>query len=1102
LVPADDLLALACNITGLSTVPRPTGDSLLAGAYAVLDPDADCIWHDSSLTPETTRFNIAHELGHWWLHEQACACMEEDIVPDPVTEPLPYGESYVSGYGPAQRREVEANVFAAEFLLPAPLLREMFLEAVPPKKIAQTVGISESTVLSQMAEALLLPIPSLSVSPSSTFSSSSASSALDASQQAAAELESGPALIVAGPGTGKTRTLIARVLTLLNRGVRPEQILALTFSNRAAEEMRERLGQAVPDAARRIWIGTFHSFGLELLRRFGPRIGLPATPSLLDPLDAVALLERHLVRLELREYEFLHNPAFPLREILGAISRAKDELKPPEEYARLAELMTQSAFDEESIKEAARAVEVSRVYAVWQRILQEEGKLDFGDLLSRAVELLQTCPDVQAQLQKEYRHILVDEYQDINRASAVLVKLVAGEGQGLWTVGDLRQAIYRFRGASPANLSAFERDYAEGRRLTLDVNYRSRPEIVSLFDNAARQMTDANKSSPDQPFWTAQRGVGARSIVVAEADCYESQAAGIAELIRGFNAKGIAYSDQAVLCRTNSQAEALAAKLEERDIPILYLGDLFARPEIKDMLALLSLASEGHGQGLLRMARFPEYNIPAEVAHELLEKARAAQKSILSVLGEDPRPKIQKLHGHIAPIAYAGNAAGFMARYLFGPADYLRRLVREDSIQNRQRRIALYQLLLLARGFATRMEEIETNPQRAFLKHVRHLLATQEDSRARIPAGAEIDGVRLMTVHASKGLEFPVVFLPNLAKDLFPSRGRSGMVRLPPGLIPETEEAEESEEERLFFVALSRARDHLILSRPQAVNGKPRDVSRLLSLVEPVLSGNGVERQMWVGGETAAPTSPISEAVTPHEKNREYSLSEVEQYMRCPRQYYYSRFLRLPTGAEESAYLAFHVTTGEIIKWLRTESAQGHAPSNEEIAEQFEIQWAATGPGEHPHAPLFRARAQEIVSSLASSVEPASGGKPVVEELVATLESGRIILKPDYAEETEDGRLVVERHHTGRASADHPKNPRLALLRLAAKQHKGGTPVEVHLKYPASGETQEVPEKPRYEPARIEKYEQALRGIQAGEFPPRPSDQECPNCPFYFICPL
>jgi DNA helicase-2/ATP-dependent DNA helicase PcrA len=1097
LVPADDLLALACDATGLSAVPLPTGDALLAGAYAVLDPDAACIWHDNSFSPETTRFNVAHELGHWWLHEQVTSCNAEDIVPDPVTEPLPYGESYVSGYGPAQRREVEANVFAAEFLLPAPLLRELFVNSVAPKEIAQTVGISESTVLSQMAEALLLPAPTSSLSPSSPISSFSA---LDASQRAAAELESGPALIVAGPGTGKTRTLIARVLTLLERGVRPEQILALTFSNRAADEMRERLIQAVPDAARRIWIGTFHAFGLELLRRFGPRIGLPAAPSLLDPLDAVALLERHLVELNLREYEFLHNPSFPLREILGAISRAKDELKPPEEYARLAELMTQSAFDEESIKEATRAVEVSRVYTVWQRILQEEGKLDFGDLLSRTVELLQTCPDVQAQLQKEYRHILVDEYQDINRASAVLVKLVAGEGQGLWAVGDLRQAIYRFRGASPANLSAFERDYRQGRRLTLDVNYRSRPEIVSLFDTAARQMTDADPDTIAQPLWTAQREPGARSIVSAEADSYESQAAGIAEAIRRFHAGGIAYSDQAVLCRTNSQAEALAARLEALDIPILYLGDLLARPEIKDILALLSLASEGHGQGLVRVAQFPEYNISAEAVRELLEKARVVQKSILAILGDDQRPETQKLHAHITPIAYAGNAFNFMARYLFGPSDYLRRLVREDSIQNRQRRIAIYQLLLLARGFASRMEETETNPQRAFLNHVRHLLATQEDNRARIPAGAEIDGVRLMTVHASKGLEFPVVFLPNLAKDLFPSRGRSGMVKLPPGLIPETDEAEESEEERLFFVALSRARDHLVLSRPMGVNGKPRDASRLLSLIEPALTGSTVERQDWAGGE--AVTAPPPEAATPVELGREYSLSEVEQYMRCPRQYYYSRFLRLPTSAEESAYLAFHKTTGEIVKWLRSEGAEGRTPTTEEIVEQFEIQWAATGPDDHPHAPLFRARAQEIISTLATNVQSNVAGKPAVEELVATLESGRIVLKPDHAEETEDGRLVVERHHTGRASADHPRKPRLALLRLAAKQHKSGAPVEVHLKYPAAGETQEVPEKPRYEPARVEKYEQALRGIQAGEFPPQPSDQECPTCPFYFICPL
>jgi superfamily I DNA/RNA helicase/Zn-dependent peptidase ImmA (M78 family) len=1100
---ADSLVESALGVVGLWKAPAAHDDASLAGAQALLDRETLGIIYNADLPPETVAFNLAHELAHWWLHDESQPCHEPDIVEEPVAEPLPYGESYVSGYSPAQRRETEANIFAAAFLLPAPLLRACFAEGMEPEEIARRVGLHEGMVLAQMADALLQPeaaeAPPEAASPIR----------LDDSQRAAAEVESGPVLVVAGPGTGKTRTLVGRVLHLLETGTPPERILALTFSNKAAAEMRERVAAVAPDAARKLWMGTFHSFGLELLRRFGTRIGLPPRPALLDPLDAIALLERHLPDLNLRELEYLHNPIFPFRDILGAISRAKDELIAPEEFDAIVRRMSTSTADqadEAAVRSAARLREVAGVYAEWQRILQREGLLDFGDLIMRAVELLRTHPDVRRQVRDEYTQILVDEYQDINRASALLVKEVAGDGRGLWAVGDLRQAIYGFRGAAPANVTQFGEDYPGAREMTLDVNYRSRAPIVQLFAHAARHA----------PGWESLRGHQDEAVVYAEAADESAQAAGIAGMIRAYEQRGIALHDQAVLCRTNSQAEKMAAALEELGIPVVYLGDLFSRPEVRDLLALLSLACEGHGQGLLRAAAIPEYAATEEEVTAVLDRAQSRDLPFPGALRDCGVEPFERLHAHLAPLAYKGNAFSFFTRYLFGPARYLRDLLADPSVTARQRVLAIHQLLLLARAHAQRLDPADERPQRAFLDHVRRLVSTQEDSRARVPAGAEgIEGVRLLTIHASKGLEFPVIFLPNLAKDLFPSRARSGMIALPGEIDSGRGAREAAEDERLFFVALSRARDHLILSRPLTINGKPRDPSPLLALIWDKLEGVVSGQWSVVSSQQSAVSSqrPTTRHPTPNTQHPipntpvDVSLPELEQYMRCPRQYYYERVLRLPKAENPGLYRSLIHCLREAARWVRAELAAGRTVESEALDAKLTEIWdecAQRNEADHAHADLFRARAREMAGRIlvGAAREPAVRHVAAgVEELAADFPAGRVRIRVDHAVESEEGGLSLERYDSGRPGDKDHTDPRLALIRKAAKAERPGQPVDLQIRYLSTGETKSVPEQPRYEPARVAKYESALEGIRDGDFTPNPSPDNCPGCPFFFVCP-
>ena len=268
-------------------------------------------------------------------------------------------------------------------------------------------------------------------------------------------------LVEAGPGTGKTRTLVGRILELVqNRQVDPASILVLTFSNKAAEEMRERLAQVLPEQARLLTMGTFHAFGLELLRKHGSCIGVPPKPVVLDPMAALFFLESHLPLLPLNHYQNLPEPAYPLRDVLRAISRAKDELVDPTGYQVYAQRMLDLAGEDAKAREAGeKALEVGQIYAIYQSLLDQRGLLDYGDLIAKSVRLLQEHPGLRETLRAQYPHILVDEYQDVNRACARFLQELAGNGAGLWVVGDVRQSVYRFRGATPANMTVFDQDF-------------------------------------------------------------------------------------------------------------------------------------------------------------------------------------------------------------------------------------------------------------------------------------------------------------------------------------------------------------------------------------------------------------------------------------------------------------------------------------------------------------------------------------------------------------------------------------------------------------------------------------------------------------------
>jgi hypothetical protein len=470
---AETILRAALDAAGLRCRPLPGHDALLSGAQAVLDAEAQTVWVRNDLADEARRVVVAHELAHYYLHHdeegddgpEHCGCTVDDFEPAD-------GVLLAVGYGPRERREAEANLFAREFLLPSALVRALFFdENLCADRIAARVGLTPSLVFAQLGETLGLTTTD-AVAPDAPAAEDGGALLLDDSQRAAAQHEeAGPVLVGAGPGTGKTRTLVARVLFLTReRGEAPESLLALTFSRRAAEEMRERIAAEAPRVARRAFISTFHAFGLDLLRRHWRAAALPPRPVLLDRVDAVALLEQHVAHLGLRALRYLHDPAYPLPEIVAAIHRAKEDLILPDAFAARA-----------ATSGDARLIEAAGVYAVYERLLRERGALDFGDLVARAVRLLEENEAVRRAEQVRWRHVLVDEYQDVNPGRGAI-------GPACWRWRRRRARRGRVCGRSAMDGRPFTAGAARrrawraavgarlpaGRRRELAVNYRSR----------------------------------------------------------------------------------------------------------------------------------------------------------------------------------------------------------------------------------------------------------------------------------------------------------------------------------------------------------------------------------------------------------------------------------------------------------------------------------------------------------------------------------------------------------------------------------------------------------------------------------------------------
>lgn len=626
----------------------------------------------------------------------------------------------------------------------------------------------------------------------------------------------GPLLILAGAGSGKTRVLTHRIAYLIEeKGVNPWNILAITFTNKAAGEMRERVDRLVGFGAESVWVSTFHSTCVRILRRYIDRIGFDTNFTIYDSDDQKSLMRDicKLLNIDTKKYKE--------RMFLNAISSAKDEMITPDEY----ELNAAADFGKKMIAE---------VYREYEKQLCANNALDFDDLLLKTVQLFQTQPDVLESYQERFRYIMVDEYQDTNTVQFKFVSLLAAKYQNLCVVGDDDQSIYKFRGANIRNILNFEQEFQNARVIKLEQNYRSTQNIL----NAANAVIGNNKGRKDKTLWT-DNGEGEK-VHLRQFDTAYDEAEFVAEDIRKNIKNEGTYQDYAILYRTNAQSRMFEEKFVACNIPYKIIGgvNFYARREIKDLLCYLKTIDNGRDDlAVRRIINVPKRGIGQTTITRVQESAMAREIGFYeALLGLDLIPGVAraaaKLDSFVALIEYFKRRAEEISitdliNEIIEKTEYIENLEAEDKEDAQARIENIEELVSKIATYEEQCKEEQIKPTLSqFLEEV--ALVADIDSLEENP-----EYVVMMTLHSAKGLEFPHVYLVGMEDGLFPSYMT----------ISSDNEEELEEERRLCYVGITRAEKELTLTcaRKRMMRGEVHynRMSRFLQEIPRELMENG-----------------------------------------------------------------------------------------------------------------------------------------------------------------------------------------------------------------------------------------------------------------------
>jgi DNA helicase-2/ATP-dependent DNA helicase PcrA len=757
---------------------------------------------------------------------------------------------------------------------------------------------------------------------------------LNKEQTQAVTHNSGPLLIVAGAGTGKTTVITRRIAYLIEQGLaKPNEILALTFTEKASGEMQDRLAELLPLGFYDMWISTFHGFCHRILEAHALDIGITNEFKLINQTQAWILIHNNLEKFELDYYKPLGNPQKFISALLKHFSRAKDELITPDEYLKFAEEQTLNSDSadkpniaktenpEEKI-ELQRITEVGNAFFLYEKLLLENNYLDFANLINFTYKLFTTRPNILKHYQNKFKYILVDEFQDTNFAQYELVKLLAGSNKNLVVVGDDDQSIYKFRGASVSNILKFKSDFPTLKQITLTENYRSHQKILDLAYNFIQNNNpdrlevklNINKQLKNlkKPFDTKPpvEVISARDL----AEEINLLAKKILE-IKEQNPNST-WNDFAILLRSNSSAGEILPILNKFGIPHTFVANtgLYQKPLIAFLIAYLNtLINREDSFALYKVLCFSQFNLSAQINSFLLALSQKRTLSLYQTLtlsqtlGEMPsnaQTAIQKVlallnkHGKLIQEKAVNEA---FVEIIFDLN--IKSLLEPETEENTQNREYLEQFYKKIETFTN---ENSDKSLHKFLHNLNLEIESGDEGDIKFDPNIGPECLKILTIHASKGLEYEFVFIPNMVELRFPTRSKGEPIEIPKPLVkdilPEGD-FHMQEERRLFYVALTRAKSKIVLSWAKDYGGsKPKKPSIFLTETQLVLE----EKTELPTGQVIFSTAKIPNKIINKILPKTFSFSALKAFEHCPLQYKYQYYLKLPEAG--SPFFSFGQT--------------------------------------------------------------------------------------------------------------------------------------------------------------------------------------------------
>ncbi|HEX5591520.1 MAG TPA: ATP-dependent DNA helicase [Candidatus Limnocylindrales bacterium] len=1017
---------------------------------------------------------------------------------------------------------------------------------------------------------------------------------LNAEQRRAVTHGEGPLLVVAGPGTGKTEVITRRIAWLIaTRRARPSEILGLTFTDKAAEEMQVRVDQLVPYGFADTSISTFHAFGDRLIREFALEVGRPPDARVLTRAETVVFLRERLFELGLDAYLPLGDPTRFLGALAGLFGRCRDEDISPARYAayaaalaaeaEAAELAFAAAPDPEPedadrveamLDAARRQAELARAYERYTALLAERGAIDFGDQVALALRLVRESAAIRSTVQARYRYVLVDEFQDTNRVQSELVALLAERHRNVTVVGDDDQSIYRFRGAAISNILEFRDRHRGARTVVLRRNYRSTAPILDTahrlvrFNDPDRLEAKVGISKRLRPERTARAPRPVRHVAFATG---AEEADWIAAEIRGRIDAGARPRDHAILVRANADADPVMRSLNLAGVPWRFSGasGLYGRAEIRVVLSFLrAIADPSSSTDVYALAASPVYGLDGEDLSAVMSAARRRHRSAWEILQETlggpdavrltdaGRTRVGRLVADLRRFRDLGHKrpAGEVLYAFLRDTGWLATLAAGESSAGDEALANVARFFDIVRGESALLAD----DRAIFLaRHLETLIDAGDDPATAEP-DPDLDAVAVLTVHKAKGLEFPVVYLPGLVAGRFPAASRREPLGLPDALAggaPTEGDPHLQEERRLFYVAMTRARDELILTHAADYGGaRARRISPFvlealdlpLSAATPGAGAVGsapLERLA-----TLAPAPPPPGAVAelgPKEGPLLLSHSSIDAYLTCPKRYHYAQVLRVPTAPHHS--LVYGSALHQAVQEFHRAEGRGRILTEAELFAAFDAAWTNEGfvSREHEQARLEAGRdslrrfreerlrpgavvpawvEREFSFSLGGDrirgrfdrvdIVPTGGageGGPAAEIDPAVALAAASHGRADVVEPTLEllGREEVtitdykssDVRDPAKAKQRARESLQLQIYAMAYEAMTGRLPDAVQLHFLDSGLVGRAPVDPGRLAKARERITTAAAGIRARDYTPKPDTMACTYCPFREICP-